>query len=107
MSRAKGQNWPIAPRGLVSTGYELRNLETGECCYIPLRYLKLVQRAKALLQATTLADTLEACSQGAATAIRAASSGPIDEKKAQSITRALNGSPASLQSAARVIRGGV
>jgi hypothetical protein len=106
MSRAKGQNRPIAPRGFVQTGYELRNLETGECCYIPLRYLKHARRAKALLQSAMLADTLEACSQAATKALRAASS-EVDEKKRLAIIRALVNSPNALQDVARVLRGGV
>lgn len=107
MSRAKGQSRPTAPRGLVSVGYELRSLETGECCYIPPRSLKLARRAKSLLHDTVMADTLEACSQGAVKALQTAASGAIDAKQGKAIARALKGIPQDLSSVARFVRGGV
>lgn len=107
MSRAKGQNRPTAPRGLVSVGYEIRNLETGECGYIAPSRLKLVRRAKSLLHDTTMADSLELCALGTINALQTAASGAIDTKGAKAIARALKGIPQELINASRFIRGGV
>ena len=106
MARAKGQNRPIAPRGLVQTGYELRDLETGDCLYIPLSNLKMKRRAAALMRDGLMANMLEAAALGAVRACRAVATG-TDAKVRNAVTRALKGFPKDLQNAARAIRGGV
>lgn len=106
MSRAKGQNCPTAPRGLVSVGYELRDLENGDCLYIPPSNLKMKRRAAALMRDGLMANMLEAAALGAVKACRAVATG-TDTKVRGAVNRALKGFPHDLQNAARMIRGGV
>tara|TARA_R110000868_G_scaffold12959_4_gene61144 strand:- start:342 stop:650 length:309 start_codon:yes stop_codon:yes gene_type:complete len=86
---------------IVRRGIEVRNLSTGECCFIPEGKPVLSRRAKKLMQDITLANGLESL----ADRLEGLLQEPITPEN-QRVMRQIKAAPEALYRAARFIRGG-
>jgi len=93
---------PVKPHpAIVQQGIEVRNLSTGECCFIPEGKPVLSRRAKKLMIDIALANDLEALADRLESLLRE----PITPDN-QKVMRQIKDAPEALYRAARFIRGG-